>query len=64
MDFLLLDPKLFNEAFKDSKFFTQRSKATGMLALKFNEPLFVGTCMLLASKFYEPDANLVMIAEI
>lgn len=64
MDILLLDPKLFDVAFKDDHFFAKRSKAAGLSGLKFNESLFVGTCMLLASKFYEPDENLVMIAEI
>lgn len=64
MDILLLDPRLFEEQFQDSNLYSNKSTSKRMLPLKFTEPLLVGTCMLLASKFYEPDENLTMIAEI
>ena len=64
MDILLLDPRLFEDQFQDSNFYSNRSTSKRMLPLKFTEPLLVGTSMLLASKFYEPDENLTLIAEI
>lgn len=59
MDLLLLDEFLFRQPFEDSEFFD------GTLSpLKFNENLLGVTSVLLASKFYEPDENLIMISEI
>ena len=59
LDLLLLDEFLFKNPFADAEFFVG-----SMSALKFDEYLLAGTAMLLASKFYEPDENLVMISEI
>ena len=59
MDLLLLDEFLFQNPFNDTNFFD------GPLStLKFNANLLGVTALLLASKFYEPDENLIMISEI
>ena len=59
MDLLLLDEFLFQNPFVDTDFFD------GPLStLRFNSNLLGVTCMLLASKFYEPDENFIMISEI
>ena len=59
MDLILLDEFLFQTPFADTNFFD------GPLSnLKFDANLLGATAMLLASKFYEPDENLIMILEI
>lgn len=59
LDIMLLNEFLFSNFFTDSDFFE------GSLSpLKFDEYLLSCTAMLLASKFYEPDENLIMISEL
>jgi hypothetical protein len=59
LDLLVLDEFLFKKAFDDEESFVGT-----MSALRFDEYMLAATAMLLASKFYEPDENLIMISEI
>jgi hypothetical protein len=59
LDLLVLDEFLFKKPFEDAESFVGT-----MSTLRFDEYLLAATAMLLASKFYEPDENLIMISEI
>ena len=59
MDLMLLDETLFSGTFNDAEFFVGP-----MENLNFQISTVGAAAILLASKFYEPDENLMMISEI
>jgi len=52
---------LFYKKFQDDSFFKSE---TPLIALRMHNNLLAITCLLLASKFYEIDDNLVMSSDV
>ena len=55
----MLSPTIFTDTYSDSKSF-----GDGQAELVMDECLMGATCLLLASKFYEIDDNLIMISDL
>lgn len=60
-DIVLEFPDLFTKKFQDSIYFNFKE---GLPDLKIDETLLAATCVILASKFYEIDDNLIMICDL
>lgn len=61
LDTVLEDENIFYKDYKDRDFFQPKQHLSIM---QMNEFVLAGTCLLLASKFYEIDDNLIMMSEI
>lgn len=60
LDKMLEQPDLFTRRFDDGSFFRDNH----LLPLSMNEHLLATTCLLLASKFYEIDDNLIISTDV
>ena len=59
-DFLMEKSDVFTLAYADNKQFSRSGRSNMVM----DEHLMAATCVLLASKFYEIDDNLVMISDL
>jgi hypothetical protein len=59
-DFLMEKSDVFTSAYADKKQFVRPGRSNMVM----DEYLMAATCVLLASKFYEIDDNLVMISDL
>ena len=58
-DIILESADVFVKEYQDSVYFKD-----GLPKLKMDEMLLAATCVILASKFYEIDDNLIMICDL
>jgi hypothetical protein len=60
VDSMMTKPNLFTKKFDDKDYF----KDNHLLPLTMNEHLLATTCLLMASKYYEIDDNLIMSTDV